>query len=128
MDHKQHQPAPPVDAPICASATYIADVAAYLRSALTQAWQVVEHSDPAGERSLVILASDDDPALPTFLLHSRTLVPHVATIADDAWQTEQQFASWPDAAEAIVALALAAQPTAAINSQDPSAGWRHRDR
>jgi hypothetical protein len=66
--------------------------------------------DPAGDASIVVLAIDDDPLLPGFLLHSRNLIPHVATIADDAWQADQAFASWPEAAAAIVLMAHSARP------------------
>lgn len=123
MAHKLHQPSPLADAPRCVTArgAHIADVAAYLRSALPTAWQVEEHIDPAGELSLVVLATDDDPALPTFLLHDRALVPHVATIADDVWEADRAFALWPEAAEAIVAMTLAISPGRRDQGRRPQA-------
>src|SRR4051794_16118913 len=96
----------------------IGSVAAYLRSALPPAWQAEDVIDPAGERSLVVLAANDDPEIPTFLLHHRDLVPHVATILADEWRTDQRFALWPDAAQAILAMVLATQvgSGAAVNA------------
>jgi hypothetical protein len=66
--------------------------------------------DPAGDASIVVLAVDDDPLLPGFLLHSRNSIPHVATIANDVWQADQAFAAWPEAAAATVLMAQSARP------------------
>jgi len=66
--------------------------------------------DPAGDASIVVLAVDDDPRMPTFLLHSRNFMPHVATVAHDIWEADQAFASWPEAAATIILMARNARP------------------
>ncbi len=124
MDPRPPQPSPPSDAPRCISAggSGITGAAAYLRASLPPAWQVEDHFDPHGELSLIVLPADDDPALPTFLLHHRMQTPHVAMILNDTWGAEQAFTQWPDAAAAIVAMALASRPAFVPSSSQPGAG------
>ncbi len=81
-----------------------------LCEALSRDWVVETIMDPTGDVSFAVMAVDDDPLLPNFLLHQRNLIPHVATIADDAWQSDQAFGSWLDAAATIVAMAQTARP------------------
>ena len=95
-----------------------------LREALSCDWVVESIMDPTGEVSLVVLAVDDDPLLPNFLLHQRNLVPHVAAIADDAWQSDQAFGSWLDAAATIVAMARTARPPGGTAMTRPPRGLR----
>ena len=84
------------------------DDADALRAALTPLWVTERIIDPAGEVSLAVLAADDDPNRPTFLLHEREAVPHVAVIAGDEWTSDRPFRGWPEAVAAIVALAATA--------------------
>ncbi len=83
--------------------------AAWLGAALAPHWVVERITDPDGEVSLVVLAADDDPALPTFLLHERDRTPHVAVIANDTWQSDRPFDLWSAALDAIVSLATTAR-------------------
>jgi hypothetical protein len=83
--------------------------AARLEAALAPHWVVERVTDPDGDVSLIVLAADDDPALPTFLLHERDRAPHVAVIANDTWQSDRSFWVLSDACDAIIALATTAR-------------------
>jgi hypothetical protein len=95
-----------------------------LRKALSRDWVVEKIIDPSGDASLVVLAVDDNPRLPGFLLHQRNLIPYVATIADDAWQSDQAFGSWVDAAAAVVSMAQIAQPPSNAGTTQRTRGLR----
>ena len=86
------------------------EAASCLGAALAPDWLVERIISPDGEVLLVVLAAGDDPAMPTFLLHERQHVPHLATVAGDVWELDRSFGLWPHAVDAVVALATLARP------------------
>ena len=50
-----------------------------------------------------MLASDEDNAMPTFMLYQRDGLAHVATVQNDEWRTGPGFVSAQAAVAAIVA-------------------------
>jgi hypothetical protein len=86
------------------------EAASCLGAALAPHWLVERIISPDGDVLLVVLAANDDPAMPTYLLHERRRVPHLATVAADVWESDRSFGLWPQAIEAVVALATSARP------------------
>ncbi len=88
------------------------DAVASLSAAASDAWEVERMVDPAGEVSIIVLPTSDDPALPTFMLYEKHGQARVATIRDDVWESDVAFTSGRQAVAAITAateaLAIAA--------------------
>ena len=85
------------------------DAVALLSAALAPAWDVEQAIDPAGEISIVVFPAVDDTAMPTFTLFEREGKAVVATVCNDVWESEQDFASCELAAAAIVVEATRAE-------------------
>ena len=105
-----HSLAPPDTGPrtLGPAVGLLSDAVETLRTTLPPGWQVERIIDPDGELSVAVLAADDNPALPTFLLYARTLTAQIATIVDDAWVSTQPFSDWPKAVATLVSLATTA--------------------
>ena len=83
----------------------LSDAVETLRTTLPPGWQVERIIDPDGEVSVAVLADDDNPALPTFLLYAQSLTAQVATIANDTWVSSHPFSHWSEAVATLVSLA-----------------------
>jgi hypothetical protein len=88
-----------------------------LLSALEPAWDVEEAVDPAGERSIVVFSAVDDRAMPAFVLFEKAGTAVVATVRNDVWESERDFASCAGAAAAIVMEATRADIVAATSGE-----------
>jgi hypothetical protein len=83
------------------------EAAASLAAASSGAWEIEHAIDPAGEESIIILPTSDDPALPTFMLYEEHGLARVATIRRDVWERDQAYLSGRRAVEAILAATAA---------------------
>jgi hypothetical protein len=88
-----------------------------LLSALEPAWEVEEAVDPAGERSIVVFSAVDDRAMPAFVLFEKAGMAVIATVRNDVWESEREFASCVGAAAAIVMEATRADMPGATSDE-----------
>ena len=82
---------------------YHADVEEALLAALPPAWEVTRAIDPHGGVSTVVFPVDDAGTMPTFVLYEGDGFSEVATIRNDTWATDQEFADGAEAVAAIIA-------------------------
>ena len=80
------------------------DVMVWLSAGASGAWEVEQEIDPAGEVSVIVHPTYDDPALPTFVLYEKDGGARVAVVRHDVWETERVFSSCEQAASSIIAL------------------------
>ena len=85
------------------------DAVALLSATLVPAWDVEQAINPAREASIVVFSAIDDTAMPAFILFEKEGKAVAATVRNDVWESEQDFASCELAAAAIVVEATRAE-------------------
>lgn len=106
---------PRMDSPLFTTAT-----ASVLQAALAPGWMAERIVEPHGEAMIAVVAIDDDPMLPTFLLYETPQAARVATIVDDAWVAEQQCAGCDDAVTSVIALVAATRASTTGGRSPPA--------
>jgi len=88
------------------------DVVTSLAAARAGAWEVEQNFDPAGDMSIIVLPTSDDPTLPTFMLYEKHGLARVAVIRDDIWESDRAFPTGSKALAAMVAATAASSVAA----------------
>jgi hypothetical protein len=88
----------------------LGEVVPVLKASLGDDWVVEEETDCAGEVSIIAFPVGQGEGTPSFILFGSEGRARLAAVIADEWKWDRAFDSFPKAASAFIAEALAHQP------------------
>ena len=79
-----------------------------IAAVLGSRWCMARHQDPGGEVMAVIMAADDDPALPTWVVHRDGALLHLDLCLGDSYVRHGAYAALPPLLASLHAALAAA--------------------